>query len=102
VWGVLVAPGGVGKTRLAAELCARVERTGGVAGFLQAGADGSRVRELLGCAPVVVVIDDANTRSDEVKDAISAVSDSAEAVPPSRVCMHNVRASAGFVVTEDD
>jgi tetratricopeptide (TPR) repeat protein len=58
---LLTARGGTGKTRLAAELCRRRQAVGDVAGFLNAQA-GERVGQLAQIsAPVLVVIDEAES-----------------------------------------
>jgi tetratricopeptide (TPR) repeat protein len=70
---VVTGAGGAGKTRLAAELCVRAERGGSVAGFLHRGVSRERVCALAGRVPVLVVIDEANSRPRDVVDAIAAL-----------------------------
>ena len=79
--GVVVASGGSGKTRLAGELCERVERGGGVAGFVLPGVGRERVAGLVGAAALLLVIDDANTRPIDMREAISGLSAAASSAP---------------------
>jgi hypothetical protein len=73
--GMVLAPGGSGKTRLASELCSRAERLGVVAGFPLPDLTGERVRGLVGRVPVLIVIDEANSRPSDVRETIAALSD---------------------------
>jgi hypothetical protein len=76
---VVTGAGGAGKTRLVAELCARAERRGSVAGFLRRGVPRERICALAGGAPVLVVVDEANSRPDDVAAAIAALAGAASA-----------------------
>jgi tetratricopeptide (TPR) repeat protein len=62
------ARGGVGKTRLAAELCRRLEREGWLAGFLVAQASSNSLLPLAAAVgDVLVVIDDAETQPEQLE-----------------------------------
>jgi hypothetical protein len=64
--GLVLGQGGTGKTRLAAELCRAQQAAGAVAGFLEAAAEADPVAALAGREPLLVVVDDAHARSDQV------------------------------------
>ncbi len=65
---LVVGPGGTGKTRLAAELCARLHGHGWIAGFLERELDDDAVERVIAAdLPALVVIDYAETRRAEVR-----------------------------------
>ena len=68
VWGT----GGIGKTRLAAELCHRVSAAGMVAGFYAPGADARAIAEVAPAQTTVVVIDEAHTMPGAVAEVLLA------------------------------
>jgi tetratricopeptide (TPR) repeat protein len=66
VW-LITGAGGQGKTRLAAELCQQVLDAGWVAGFARRGDFAARIERLAQLSsPLLVVVDDAETRPGEV------------------------------------
>jgi hypothetical protein len=67
--GVLTGGGGIGKTRLAAELCARQGRVGWLTGSLVAPSPGLASA----ASPVLVTIDEAHTRVDEVASLLATL-----------------------------
>jgi tetratricopeptide (TPR) repeat protein len=68
VWGT----GGIGKTRLAAELCHRVCGAGMVAGFYAPGADARAIAEVAPAQTTVLVIDEAHTMPGAVAEVLLA------------------------------
>ena len=68
VWGT----GGIGKTRLAAELCHRVSAAGMVAGFYAPGADARAIAEVAAAQTTVLVIDEAHTMPGAVAEMLLA------------------------------
>jgi tetratricopeptide (TPR) repeat protein len=79
--GLITGVGGTGKTRLAAELCLRQQHAGAVAGFLRSTLDAQRLAELVGGAPVLVVVDEANTRTSELCEVIPHLASRPAQVP---------------------
>ncbi len=75
---VLSGQGGVGKTRLACELCTQLGRDGWVTGMLAFDADRRQVARLV-CvdAPLLVVVDYAEARADDVVRLLEALGPSA-------------------------
>ena len=77
----------MGKTRLAAELCLSQQRAGMVAGFFLKAADGAerlgaeRLVGLVGHVPVLIVIDEANTRTSELREIIQRLVSRSTLVP---------------------
>ncbi len=65
--GLITGIGGTGKTRLAAELCSRQQHAGAVAGFFAATVAPERVEALIGRAPVLIVLDEANIRIEQLR-----------------------------------
>jgi hypothetical protein len=88
---LLTAPGGQGKTRLAAELCHRRQQAGWVAGFLerpQREADRDRLRDLAGLErPLLLAVDYAETRREEVGALLSELAARPPGGPPARVVL---------------
>lgn len=85
--GLVLGPGGTGKTRLAAELCRRAQIDGAMAGFLETGltpAELGRLGEVT--APLLVVVDDAPGRVEEVAVLLRKLAD-AEGEAPQRVLL---------------
>lgn len=68
VWGT----GGIGKTRLAAELCRRVSGAGMVAGFYAPGADARAIAEVAPAPTTVLVVDEAHTMPGAVAEVLLA------------------------------
>jgi hypothetical protein len=68
VWGA----GGMGKTRLAAELCHRLRAAGMVAGFCPPGADVRAIAEVAAAQTMVLVIDEAHTMPGAVAEVLLA------------------------------
>jgi tetratricopeptide (TPR) repeat protein len=78
---LLTARGGTGKTRLAAELCRRRQAVGDVAGFLNAQA-GERVGRLAQIsAPMLVVIDEAQSHIGQTCALLRALARARRAAP---------------------
>ena len=68
--GLMIGPGGAGKTRLAAELCLRRRAQGSPAGMLLAGA---QLAELTAVStPLLVVVDEAHSRKSRPSASASA------------------------------
>ena len=80
---VLTGQGGVGKTRLARELCRRLAREGWVTGPLAISPDKTRLARLARIdEPLLVVIDDyAEERRGDVIDALTALAERPTAGP---------------------
>lgn len=71
--GLLSGPPGAGRTRLAQELCARLVREGWLAGMLRAGPSADQLRHTAEVEkPLLIVIDDAEFRTDEVEAVATA------------------------------
>jgi hypothetical protein len=68
VWGT----GGIGKTRLAAELCQRLRGAGMVAGFYTPGADAQAIAEVAFAQTSVLVVDEAHTMPGAVAELLLA------------------------------
>jgi hypothetical protein len=80
--GVVLGAGGTGKTRLAAELCRRVQARGSVAGFLETGASRGAVSALATVtAPLLVVVDEAPARLADVVTLLVRLADSSADSP---------------------
>ena len=65
-------PGGIGKTRLAAELCARLRRAGAVAGFWNPRAEARALAGVAAATPTLVVVDEAHTMPAAVAEVVLA------------------------------
>ena len=76
---LLIGRGGSGKTRLAAELCRRAEDQGWLAGFLEPSGDGDALMATQ--APLLLVVDEAHTRVDEVAALIAQFARAGPVVP---------------------
>ena len=76
---LLTGRGGSGKTRLAAELCRRAEEKGWLAGFLEPGGDGDAFMATQ--ASLLLVVDEAHTRLDEVAALIAQFARAGPGVP---------------------
>jgi tetratricopeptide (TPR) repeat protein len=88
---LVYAPGGAGKTRLAAKLCADMQLRGWLAGFL-AGSDVGTRRELIVEAlnfdfPVLAVIDYAQDRLALLKDLLTYLRDYVDDNAPVRILL---------------
>ena len=82
---LLVGPGGQGKTRLARQLCERLRASGWVSGFVGAHADRAAASRLADSRlPVLVIVDHAETRAEQVRELIDAATDPAK---PMRVLL---------------
>jgi hypothetical protein len=80
--GVLVGPSGTGKTRLAAELCRRQQIQGALTGFLEAATPPESVAALAeGTDPVLLVVDEAHVRADQVAQVLSRLARSPRGAP---------------------
>ena len=79
---VLLGRGGAGKTRLAAELCRDLQAQGALAGFLEPKAPPERIRGLTAArAPLVVVVDEAQARLNQVAELLAALAGASRAAP---------------------
>ena len=73
-WWLWTAPGGQGKTRLAAQLCLELVKEGWRCGFLPATSDFADWQQWIVNQPTLVVIDHVARRAKKIRDAITAVS----------------------------
>jgi Trypsin-like peptidase domain len=78
---LLLGAGGTGKSRLAAQLCERRQAAGAVAGFLAASGEIDRVTGLIGAGELLIVVDEAHTRHDEVAALLRALAGAAARAP---------------------
>lgn len=84
---LVVGSGGCGKTRLAAELCTRMQDEGWVAGFLRAGSGTAASKTLRDAvSPMLVVVDDAQLRPGEVLTVLDSLA-RAERSTPTRILL---------------
>ncbi len=68
---LVLGAGGTGKTRLAAELCRRLQTEGALAGFFERNMRPERLEALAeATAPLLVVVDEAHGRIDELAQLI--------------------------------
>lgn len=73
-WWLWTAPGGQGKTRLAAQLCVELVRKGWDCGFLPTTSDFVDWKQWIVGRPTLIVIDHVARRAKKIKDAICAIS----------------------------
>ena len=73
-WWMWLAPGGQGKTRLAAQLCAELRAGGWKCGFLPHTSDYRQWHLWKVTTPTLLVVDHVASRADAVRDAICALS----------------------------
>jgi tetratricopeptide (TPR) repeat protein len=79
--GVILGPSGIGKTRLAAEVCRRRRAAGSTAGFLAPAASVEGVVASIGDAPLLAVVDTAERRTDQLGVLLRTLAARAHAVP---------------------
>ena len=85
---LIVGPGGQGKTRLARELCLRLRRDGWVAGLVHERAPAEVIRRLTDTsAPVLLAVDVAEARGDQIIALIEAAWRRPEPSPAIRLLM---------------
>jgi tetratricopeptide (TPR) repeat protein len=79
---LLVGAGGTGKTRLAAEVCRRAQAQGALVGFLEAHVSQNALSALGNVtAPLLVVIDEAPARLDDIVRVLIKLADAPSDVP---------------------
>jgi hypothetical protein len=72
----MTGPGGTGKTRLASEACRRMRAQGWIAGMLRRGARGGSLATLAQVSgPLLIVVDYAETRVDQLSEVLEAIAD---------------------------
>jgi tetratricopeptide (TPR) repeat protein len=91
--GLLLGPGGTGKSRLAGELCRQLQDAPGmVSGFLRADADTTRIDSLTAADALLIVLDEAHERTEEIAELLHRLS---VARPSSRIRILLVARQAG-------
>jgi hypothetical protein len=79
---LLVGPGGQGKTRLAQELCRQRRDAGWIAGMAVSGPDAQAIDRLADTiVPVLVVVDYAETRSDQLQQLLKVAWERSASTP---------------------
>ena len=85
---LITGPGGQGKTRLAGQLCRELRAQGWVADFAAGEATGEAIEPLAHTtAPVLVVVDYAETRSEQLQALLAAALGRAGGGPPIRLLL---------------
>jgi tetratricopeptide (TPR) repeat protein len=95
---LMTGSGGTGKTRLAAELCARMREHGWLGGFARPSASAADLTGLVELvSPLLIVIDDVEGRVEQAAAVVEGLAESASA-PPARVVLTS-RGSGEWLAT---